>query len=280
MSVGDSLTIQRRHNTVCTNEVHDRGMPWATAVAHNLVPGCSRVSALGTNPTTAAGESFWYGSSAYPWIPSARTLEIVSNSANDAAAGTGTRTVLVRGLDVNFNPITEVVTMNGLTPVPLVNTYMRVQQAISASAGSLLVNAGTISIRDTGAGTTRAVIPIVLAGFGIGVTSQSAYTVPAGFTLEIQSIMLSINRTGASANNNVTIRNYFYNNVTGAALYPLSFATSSNGPYRHEAGDGYPVLTVNEKTDVDFVCTDVTSSISVTLAWVGTLVQNSTVLAP
>ena len=254
-------------------------MPWAVAVAHGLVPGCTRVSSLGTNPATAAGASFWYGTGAYPWIPSARTLEIVSSSANDSAAGTGARKVLVSGLDANFNPISETVTMNGTTAVPLVNTYLRVQQGISISAGSSQINLGTITIRDSGAGATRAVMPIALDGFGIGITSQTAYTVPAGFTLEIQSILLSINRTGANMANNVTIRNWFFNNVTGSLLRPLSFATSSNGPYRHEAGDGYPVLTVGQKTDVDFVCTDVTSSLSVTMAMVGTLVQNSTVLA-
>jgi hypothetical protein len=205
---------------------------------------------------------------------------VVSSSANDAAAGTGCRKILVSGLDASFNAISEQVTMNGTTPVPLVNQYLRIQQALNISAGSGQINLGTITIRDSGAGATRSVMPVALDGFGIGVTSQTAYTVPNGFTLELQSLLLSINRTGANANNNVTIRNWFFNNVTQSLLRPLSFATSSDGPYRHEAGDGYPILTVGQKTDLDFVCTDVTSAISVTMAWVGTLVQNSTVLAP
>lgn len=254
-------------------------MPWATGVAHGLVQGCTRVAALGTNPSTAANASFWYGTGPYNWITSAGPLEIVSSSANDTAAGTGCRSVLVSGLDTSFNPLSETVTLNGTTAVPLTKTYFRIQQMLVVSAGSAQTNQGTVTLRDAGAGTTRSVIPVVLAGFGIGISSQSAYTVPAGYTLEIESILISINRTGANANNNVTIRNSFYNNVTGVLLRPLSFATSSNGPYRHEAGSGYPVMTVNQKTDVDFICADVTSAISVTAAWVGTLVQNSTVLA-
>lgn len=115
--------LRKSHAALATTEVHDRGMPWGHAVALGLVPGCTRAVALGTNPTTAAGASFWYGTGPYPWIPSTRNLEIVSTNAGDALAGTGVQKVLVSGLDGNYNSISETVSMNGTTPVQLANQY-------------------------------------------------------------------------------------------------------------------------------------------------------------
>ena len=168
--------------------------------------------------------------------------------------------------------------MNGTTPVTTANQYLRVNRAISSQVGSGQVNAGNISIRDTGGGTLRSIIPVVLAGIGIGISSQSAYTVPAGYTLLIESAILSINRNTGNTVNNVTVRSWIRTNL-GQLILPLSFATSSNLPYRHEAGNGYPLLAIGEKTDTDFYCTDISNPVSVTASWVGTLVQNSTVLA-
>jgi hypothetical protein len=270
--------VRKSHGAIATTEVHDRGMPWAHAVALGLVPGCSRVSTLGTNPTTASGASFWYGTGPYNWIPSARTLEIVSSSASDTLAGTGSQKVKISGLDANYNQVSEIISLNGTTAVPTANQYLRVNQMINAQVGSGQVNAGNISLRDTGGGTLRCIIPIVLAGIGIGISSQSAYTVPAGYTLLVESAILSINRNTGNTVNNVTVRSWLRSS-TGVLVLPLSFSTSSNLPYRHEAGNGYPLLAVAEKTDTDFYCTDVSNAVSVTASWVGALVQNSTVLA-
>ena len=275
---GALAQIRKSHGTLATTEAHDRGMPWAHAVALGLVPGCSRAVALGTNPTTASGASLWYGTGPYNWIPSARLLEVVSSSASDTLAGVGVQKILISGLDANYNQISETVSMNGTTPVTTVNQYLRINRAISTQAGSTQVNVGNISIRDTGGGTLRAIIPVVLAGTGIGITSQSAYTVPAGFTLIIDSIILSINRNVGNTVNNVTVRTWS-RSAAGVLILPISFSTSSNLPYRHEAVNGYPVLTVSEKTDFDFYCTDVSNAVSATASWLGALVQNSTVLA-
>lgn len=270
--------LRKSHGSIAVNEVHDRGMPWAHAVNLGLIPGCTRAAALGTNPAVAAGASFWYGTGAYPWIPSARTLEIVSTDANDTLAGTGIQKVSVNGLDANYNSITETVSMNGTTAVPLVNQYLRINRMINIQAGSSNVNVGTINLRDAGAGPVRAIIPVAPGVGGIGIISQAAFTVPAGFTLIVQSVLLSILRGNGSQVNNITMRN-FTRSAAGALILPLALSTGSNLPYRHEAGDGYPVFTVGEKSDFDLVCTDASAAVAATASWVGILVQNSTVLA-
>lgn len=74
------------------------------AVGLGQVPGYRRVTALGNNPDvdTAAAEEVWAAGGLYPWLTGATALEIVSDSANDASAGTGAHTVVINGLDINY----------------------------------------------------------------------------------------------------------------------------------------------------------------------------------
>jgi hypothetical protein len=100
------------------------------------------------------------GTIVYP--TAGETWELVSSSANDAAAGTGARTVRVRYLDVNYVEQFEDVTLNGTTPVTLVatNAYRIYGYGVFATTwGTTLANEGDITLRVAGAGATRATIP-------------------------------------------------------------------------------------------------------------------------
>lgn len=153
-------------------------MPLPFGATLGRVAGHSRVALYGHTPTPTANTDVWEGASLYPFQTAASVLEILSASALDTAAGTGARTMMVVGLDVNFNPVSEIITMNGVTPVQTVNSYLRVNGLNIATSGSGHVNAGDITLRLTGAGATQAI-----ARAGYGFAKQCVYTVPAGFTL-------------------------------------------------------------------------------------------------
>lgn len=87
---------------------------------------------------------------------SAIQVKCSSSDANDAAAGTGLRTLTVHGLDANWDAQSESVTLNGQTAVLTANTYIRVFRAIGDTAGSGGVNAGTIWFGD---GTVTSGVP-------------------------------------------------------------------------------------------------------------------------
>lgn len=238
------------------------------SVGLGLVSGASRVAALGNNPDvdTAAVEDVWSGGGTYPWMTGATSLEIVSDSANDAAAGTGARTVLVNGLDANYATVAQTVTLDGLTPVALPTQLFRINSALIMSAGSGKVNAGTLTVRNAGGGTTRAVIPV-----GYGITRQAVYTVPAGKTLAINSQMFCINRTGG-VSRYATFAN-FIQPSTGFYRMPLELSLSERAPYRH---DGLPSIIIGEKTDYAFRCTSVSNdNTDVTAAFLGVLIDNT-----
>lgn len=238
------------------------------SVGLGLVSGASRVAALGNNPDvdTAAVEDVWSGGGTYPWMTGATSLEVVSDSANDTGAGTGARTVLVNGLDANYATVAQTVTLDGLTPVALPTQLYRINSALIMSAGSGKVNAGTLTVRNAGGGTTRAVIPV-----GYGITRQAVYTVPAGKTLAINSQMFCINRTGG-VSRYATFAN-FIQPSTGFYRMPLELSLSERAPYRH---DGLPSIIIGEKTDYAFRCTSVSNdNTDVTAAFLGVLIDNT-----
>jgi len=170
-------------------------MPAPLAATLNRIGGHTRVALYGHHPSpVTAGADVWEGGGSYPFQAAATKLEILSASALDTAAGTGARTFTLTGLDTNYNPISEVLTMNGVTPVQSVNSYLRVNGLIMASGGSGQVNAGDVTLRVTGVGATQAI-----ARAGYGYAKQAIYTVPAGFTLLVTDLLFECGGTGSAS---------------------------------------------------------------------------------
>lgn len=241
---------------------------FALDTAFNLIPGYTRVASLGNNPDIdVAPEDIWSDGGLYPWMSAATSLEIVSSSANDTAAGTGARTVRIEGLDGAFAAVNQTVTLNGTTPVAIPTQLMRINRAVMITGGSAMTNAGNITIRDSGGGTTRAVLP---AGFGI--TRQSQYTTPLGFTLQVVSMVFSINRP--STTRDAAVATYIGNQT--ASTYVLGVELSVDGnTYRH---DGMPGFSIAEKTDFGLRCTYASATnTDLTAGWLGVLRDNSAV---
>lgn len=109
-------------------------------------------------------------------LPSAlQSMELISSSANDAAAGTGATSILVRGLTTADAEITETVTPTGTTGVTLANQYRRINDVIVIGCGSNNGAAGNIDIQDVGGGSVYARIDADHRRARLG-----AFTVPAG----------------------------------------------------------------------------------------------------
>jgi len=82
--------------------------------------------------------------------------EVVSSSANDSSAGTGTRTLRITYYDATMaGPFTTDVTMNGTTPVSTsVSNICFVEKIETLTVGSNGTNVGTITLRLLSAGAT------------------------------------------------------------------------------------------------------------------------------
>jgi len=131
-------------------------------VAAGMVPNRSIMVGLGereTMATTAAGEDLWRGNELSP-APTSHTtiptpdsageaMSVVSESADDAAGGTGARSVMIHYLDPLGDDQAEVVEMNGTTPVPIPATIRFVNDVHVMTAGAGLVTAGHIKVHQT-----------------------------------------------------------------------------------------------------------------------------------
>ncbi len=139
---------------------------------------------FGFNPDvdSAAEETIWTAGGLYTSSPTAIAMTVSSSSANDAAAGTGARTIYLLGINGDGSEVSEVITLNGQTAVTTTKTYTDIQTIMVLSAGSGGVNAGKIYV---GSGTVTAGVPAVIYGeidTGENQNLSGHLRIPLGYT--------------------------------------------------------------------------------------------------
>lgn len=214
--------------------------------ASGKLDGISIVNKFGMNTdidTTPLPEDIWYGGGVYTGFPvsSLETVNVVSTSVNDTAAGSGARQLFLSGLDTNYNTISETVTLNGTTPVTSLNQYRRVNFAYVVASGSsnTAFNAGNITIRHT---TTSANVFVAMQA-GRGQSNTTAYTVPAGKTGYIRRLFCGLRGgTTATCEGSLWTRHF-------------GFPPRLQRPFEFTAGDDmvdiiYGGIMLPEKTDL------------------------------
>lgn len=173
--------------------------PFELQVARNQIQGHRNVTVFGFNPDVDTTQvSVWPLPSLITFPSSALQMTVSSTSANDTSAGTGARTVVVQGLDANYNEVTETVTLNGQTPVTMAASLLRVNYAYVATAGSGNSAAGDIYI---GTGTVTAGVPATaydIIKLDYNNTTTGSYTVPAGYTAYLSQGLFSTGQAGGS----------------------------------------------------------------------------------
>ncbi len=138
------------------------------------------VSIFGYNPdvdATSADEDLWNGGGLYTGFPTgaAEPLRITSSDAADTSNGTGARTIRIFGRNAAGERVTEVVTLNGTTPVVTASTWTRMNFARIVTAGAGQANAGTITVQHNV--TTANVFAVMPAGQSR--TKVGAFTIPS-----------------------------------------------------------------------------------------------------
>lgn len=147
--------------------------------------------------------------------------------------GDTTQTVLIKGLDSDYNEIQEVVTMNGTVGANTVNEYFRVNDVITAS-GNLV---GTLTVANTG--VTYAKIRATE-----GRNQAAVYTVPAGCTFYLYRIdALSATTTGSQY---AIFRNF--TTLSSGVELRVAEATFINEMSIHRA---FP-FKYSQKSDIEF----------------------------
>jgi len=123
----------------------------------------------------------------YTWLQSPVQLEAISSSADDVATtGTGARTIVVQGLDANFEECEATINMAGLSAsTATTQTFLRIHRAYVATCGTYGSTTagshiGNITIRTSGGGATHIYLNAATAPVGQSLVAR--YTIPAGKT--------------------------------------------------------------------------------------------------
>ncbi len=128
-------------------------------------------------------------------ITTAATLEVASSSADDASAGTGARTIVINGLDSDYAPLSETVTLTGQTVAVTTGEFLRINEVYVATAGTGGKNAGVIYIAldDTFTSGVPQTAAKILQAIPIGNNraSNAYFTVPDDTEMYIRSIKVS-----------------------------------------------------------------------------------------
>jgi hypothetical protein len=148
---------------------------WDLEVAKGNVANHSCVSKFGRNDTVGTTpEIIWSeATTPYPWIVNAGTASVVSADADDDGdpVGDGARTVTIEGLNPSWTAQSEIITMNGTTPVVTSGSWKRINRMFVATVGSSEVNEGLIQA--TVDGNVVAEIPALK-----GQSFMAIYTIP------------------------------------------------------------------------------------------------------
>ena len=153
---------------------------------------------------TADGDAdLWGCGGNLSYLTVAETLDVVSTDANDTSAGTGARGIVILGVDASFNPISDVVILDGLTPVESNVAFYRITGVFVTSAGSSLTNEGVINLTSSISASIQCCIDI---GYSTGV--QGFFTLAAGTKGIVKQVELDSTRVGGGQNPDVNFRIY------------------------------------------------------------------------
>ena len=172
----------------------------------------------------------WENATAYTYPTSALQMTVTSASASDDGG-----TILIKGLDINYEEITEVVTCNNATPPTTTKGFFRINDVIFTNSSG--ANVGIITIAN--GGTTYAKI---LAG--VGRNQASIFTVPVGKCFFLYRID-AFSNDGTAAKPGL-FRNYVQYD-TGAVYVVARTTFTGNMNIQRRLPFKY-----NEKTDIQF----------------------------
>lgn len=196
------------------------------ALSNNEIYNKIGVFVFGRNSDvdTAANEDVWNGGGNYVSPTQARVHNIASSSASDTSAGTGARTLNILGLDSTYSLISEDITLNGVSNVATVNSYIFIQNMRVLTAGSGGSNAGTI----TATAVTDATVSASM-GIGYNRTTLGIYQVPAGYTAFITKVNTGFQQSSASSTCDIALFIKPFGEVFQLYdIYPLTNSGTNN----------------------------------------------------
>lgn len=194
---------------------HDGGESLNLQISRGKTRGARHIHKFGKNDgINSSIETVWAAGGLHYNPTTAGTVEIVSTSIEDVSTGDGLATMVIEGLDSNYDEISETIALDGTTPVTTVNSYLRVHRAYGTDLGSgatiatnpQFTNLGTIS--GTHANLINPNDTVIYIPPNVGQTQLGLYTVPRNHTAYIYEFATSAGKetVGSGTNPVATVR--------------------------------------------------------------------------
>ena len=170
---------------------------------------------FGHNPDIDTGgpEDLWAQGGVITHLTSAETMDVVSSSTDDDSGGIGATSLLIIGLDGNYNEITESVVLNGISNITTTKSFLRINKVIANGAGSSEHNVGNIILTASTASTVQSYMEAE-----IGHSRSAHYTVPLGKTAYIRQAEFSSHKLSGGQSPEVEIEGLVFNPNTNVEL--------------------------------------------------------------
>jgi len=214
--------------------------PWGLDVSQGNVTGHTFIHKFGAVPAMSqntSGSVWDKNDTNYPWsaFNTPGVITILTTAANGSTVTTDDGlTVEIQGLDANYAPATDTLTISGSTATGT-TVFKRVFRAFITDGSE----SNTSQIR-----MSRGATEVARINIGKGQTLMAIYTVPAGKTGYLMQGTSSI-QAGADATGDMYVR-YF-----GQTTFRVghSFEVSGAGGY-YNFSFGFPI-PIPEKSDID-----------------------------
>lgn len=237
-------------------------------VATNKVPGAKPIIRFGTTESVGNNDFFNIhplgGASAYRL--SASRIDINGNDINDTLLGTGVRRIRIKGLDVNFSPIEEVVDMDGTNVVTTVNSFLRLNSIESEEVGS----DGSANNRIVGIYESAPTSVAFTIETGDNQFELVRYSIPA----DKIGILRKLTVTNVTAQR-VTLRVKTRQNLPSQTPFITIFKTETNNTSLEFDLSGFEQLPGGTDVDIDVIAPDGAGSETITAA-ISLIEQNPT----
>jgi hypothetical protein len=244
--------------------------PFELQVARGQIMGHKTLFKFGANGDVGTSiETVWAQGGTYAYPASATVMKISSSSTDDAAAGTGARTISIAGLDANYNEISETVILNGQTEVNTVKSYLRISRMFVVTAGS---GATAVGVIYAGTGTVTSGVPATVYGMiaiGANQTQMAFWTVPAGYTLYLMGTFYSSGNSTANAFTNFQL---IQRPLGGVFRQQSSTRTAGSGDF---VLDLHTPIVFAEKTDIEVRAIASAGASNVSAEFEGIYIENN-----
>lgn len=233
--------------------------PWVHTVAEGHVPSYLALLKFGSNPsisTASDPEDIWGYGGLYTYSSSAIINTISSSNAGD------TQNILIGGVDTNWDPVQQIVTLNGQNKVVLGTSLLRVNGLFNNSGTALL---GTVYVYEDCAapggipGTAANVRGTIQVGYGKSL--MAIHSIPDGYHGYLYRWGSSMTGSGVAsqfATVSLRIREF------GKTFRVEDIRTmTGDGTSSFDHAFDVPML-LEEKTDILIRCDEVSATIGVT----------------